>query len=241
MRRIVRAAESVWLRWVSWTHRVQLVNRHLAAVLRPMPAPGPAPTRPVSGPDPLEVTRRVPLKQPDRTSCASSVIVMVKMLRDPEYAEKVLGGHDPAERFGAEALATRQRTHGPFDGSGRLQLPWLAYYGTRGPALIRELGGGMSRFFVDPRHPERAYEALVAAEAPVVLFIGNGFWTQHAVLVTAATPEHLDIYDPAAGRVLRRSRERFETARLAVARWDQPWLLILPPDGLRPRARRTAA
>lgn len=197
----------------AWCHPVLLRLRRIAARRRPWPT---APSR-------LRAIPRVPpgLKQPDRTSCGSSVLVAMQILE---------GGDVPAD-FGAEALAMRRRTNGLYDVSGRAQLPWPASLGTRPAALIRQLGGGWRNHVVDPWRPGDAYDAIhawVRSGQPIPVYIGEGSWMQHIVLVVGASATHLEIYDPARGGVVRRSRRAFETAHLHVAGWDQPWLVILP-------------
>ena len=165
------------------------------------------------------------LVQPDATSCGSSVLVAMEWLRTATAP--------PA--FAADVLAMRRRTNAAVDRAGRVQLPWPAALGTRPAALIRQLGTdwahGWANRVVDPFDPGRAYDAIVACLAthtPVPLYIGEGSWMQHIVLVVGASDDLLDIYDPACGEVLRRTRRSFETAQLRVAGWDQPWLVILP-------------
>lgn len=176
----------------------------------------------------LSFLARTPLRQPDRTSCGSSVLVMLRMLRDPAYAESVLTAPDPVATFGDAALATRRRTNGAVDRFGRLQLPWPESLGTRPAALVHEVGGGLVNRVVDPAHPDRAYDALVRAGEPIVLFVGEGSWMQHIVLVTGATAESLTVYDPAGGREVVRTRAAFEDDHLDLGGWPQPWLVLLP-------------
>jgi hypothetical protein len=203
--------------------------RHRVARVQRLPAPA-APRHPLTtiDPDPLGFLTHTPLAQPDRTSCGSCVIVMLGMLRDPAYAAALLRAANPVAAFAAEALAARRRTNSAVDRHGRLQLPWPAALGTRPAALIRDVGGGLANRVVDPEDPGRAYDALVAAGEPVVLFVGEGSWMQHIVLVTGASDVALRIYDPACGREVTRTRAQFEQAQLHVAGWPQPWLVLLP-------------
>lgn len=209
-------------------HPLLLLARHLVAVAQRWTARRDAPASGAWDRRPLDLTRRIPLVQPDDTSCGSSVIVMTRMLRDPDYAASVVGAGDPAASFGAAALATRRRTNALVSASGRLQLPWPASLGTRPAALIRDLGGDFDNLVVDPRNPGTAYRWLVEAEEPVPLYIGEGSWMQHIVLVTSASENEFTVYDPACGEELTRSRQAFETARLDLAGWNQPWLVIRP-------------
>jgi len=203
--------------------------RHHVAALQTLPLPT-RPQHPLTAENerPLTFLARTPLCQPDRTSCGSSVIVMLRMLRDPAYADSVLGAPDPAAAFGAAALATRRRTNGAVDRFGRMQLPWPESLGTRPAALIHEVGGGLVNRVVDPEHTDRAYDALVRAGEPIVMFVGEGSWMQHIVLVTRATAETLTVYDPASGREVVRTRAAFENDQLDLGGWPQPWLVLLP-------------
>jgi hypothetical protein len=156
------------------------------------------------------------------------VIVMLRLLRDPAYADSVLGAPDPQLRFGTDALGTRRRTNAALDRFGRLQLPWPAALGTRPAALVRDVGDDLVNRVVDPRRPDRGYDAIVRAGEPVVLYVGEGSWMQHIVLVTRATPERLHVYDPASGQVVVRTRAAFEEGRLDLGGWPEPWLVLLP-------------
>jgi hypothetical protein len=217
------------MRLPSWLWPLLRALRHLVATVRRPPAPAP-PRHPLPRnlPAPLAQLARTPLRQPDGSSCGSSVIVMLRMLREPAYAARVLSAVDPVAAFGEEALATRLRTNAGFDRFGRPQLPWPAALGTRPAALVRELGGGLVNRIVDPEHPDRAYDAIVRAGEPVVLYVGEGSWMQHIVLVTRATPERLHVYDPACGQEVARTRADFERSRLRLGGWPQPWLVLLP-------------
>ena len=203
--------------------------RHEVAALQTLPLP----TRPrhpltAEGERALSFLASTPLCQPDHSSCGSSVIVMLRLLRDPAYADSVLSAPDPAATFGEAALATRRRTNGAVDRFGRIQLPWPESLGTRPAALIHEVGGDLVNRVVDPEHPDRAYDALVRAGEPIVLFVGEGSWMQHIVLVTRATPQSLTVYDPACGQEVVRGRDAFEDDRLDLGGWPQPWLVLLP-------------
>jgi hypothetical protein len=217
------------MRLPAWSWPLLRFLRHQVAAAQALPMP----TRPrhplASGvPDPLAFVAHTPLRQPSRTSCGSSLIVMLRMLRDTAYAAEMLGSSDPVAAFDAAAAATLRRTNAALDRFGRLQLPWPRSLGTRPAALIRDVGGGLVNRVVDPEHPDRAYDAIVRAGEPLVLFIGEGSWMQHIVLVTRATPEQLTIYDPACGQEVVRTRAAFESATLDVAGWPQPWLVLLP-------------
>lgn len=145
---------------------------------------------------------------------------------------QLLQGRVPDD-FASAALAMRRRTNGLYDVAGHLQLPWPAALGTRPAAMVRQLGGDWGVHVVDPWRPWAAYDAIaswVRSGQPVPVYIGEGSWMQHIVLVVGASKAGLDIYDPACGEVVRRTRAAFETADLQIAGWDQPWLVILPNE-----------
>ena len=176
----------------------------------------------------VALTRTTPLAQPDRTTCGSSVLVMMRLLDHPESLASLLADPDPAEEFGRRAQLMIGRTNSWRDRSGRLQLAWPVSLGTRPAALVRELGGGWTTRVVDPRRPHAAWEAMRRAGRPVPLYVGEGSWMQHIVLVTAIDEGSLTVYEPARGEEVRRSRAQFETATLEIAGWDQPWLVVTP-------------
>lgn len=75
----------------------------------------------------------------------------------------------------------------------------------------------------------------VDAGWPIPLYVGDGSWMQHTVLVLEADANTLSIYEPAAGTISRRTRESFCRASLDLNGWPEPWLFILP--GVRPGHR----
>jgi hypothetical protein len=204
------------MRLPSWTWPVLRLLRSWVARLQRWPIP-PA----VSGP-----ARPIPpvpdgWQQPTNTTCGSSVVVALGYLAS---------GVEPLD-FAAAARAVMARTNSPVDRAGRLQLPWPPALGTRPAALVRELGGTWTSRVVDPRRPGRAYDVLVGfvtSGQAIPLYIGEGSWMQHIVLVVGATDHDFSVYDPAVGRTVRRTREQFERGALDLVGWDQPWLVIVP-------------
>jgi hypothetical protein len=160
---------------------------------------------------PLDFVAEHPLVQPDRTSCGSSSLVMMRMLRDPAYAESILDDVAPASAFGNAELGVRRRTNAGLDARRRPQLPWPAALGVRPAAMIRLLeapeGFGAPRrryrnVVVDPAAADSVFDAIVAsvrAGEPVPLYVGDGRWMQHIVLVVRSVGDRLSVYDPAAG------------------------------------------
>lgn len=180
-----------------------------------------------------------PLVQPDPTSCGSSSLVMMRMLRDLSYAEMVLDTPDPGAVFGRAALGVRRRTNAGLDAAGSLQLPWPASLGVRPAAMIRLLdapegfgapGRRYHNVVIDPAGAGPVLDAIVGsvrAGEPVPLYIGDGRWMQHIVLVVRATEDSLSVYDPAVGHEVEIARDDFLRGEFKVAGWRRPWLAIL--------------
>lgn len=180
-----------------------------------------------------------PLVQPDRTSCGSSSVTMLRMLRDPAYAAVVLDADDPDAVFGRAALGVRRRTNATVDARGSLQLPWPAALGVRPAAMVRLLEapdgfGATGRRYrnrvIDPLHAAPVHDeirASVTAGEPVLLYVGNGHWMQHIVLVVGAAADVLTVYDPAVGHLVDVARSDFLAGTMSVAGWARPWLAIL--------------
>lgn len=227
-----------------WRAERLVVDRARGVVARLQPPPQPRSTQ--DGPlllpaasMPLDFVSEHPLVQPDRTSCGASTLVMMRMLRDPGYAAIILGNHDPAVAFGHAALGVRRRTNAARDTTGSPQLPWPPSLGVRPAAMIRLLdaaeGFGAARrryrnVVIDPAGAKPVLDAIVAsvrAGEPVPLYIGDGRWMQHIVLVVRATHARLSVYDPAVGHEVIIAREEFLHGRLQVAGWSRPWLAIL--------------
>lgn len=216
-RHVVAVAQGWWFHWGPSETATGDTKHHVASAsfVQAVPAA-------------VALTRTTPLPQPDRTTCGSSVLVMMRLLDHPDSLASLLARPDPTAEFGRRARLMIRRTNSWRDRAGRLQLAWPASLGTRPAALVRELGGGWATRVVDPRRPEAAWQAMRRAGRPVPLYVGEGSWMQHIVLVTAIDEESLTVYDPAVGQEVRRSREQFETATLAIAGWDQPWLVVTP-------------
>lgn len=188
----------------------------------------------------LDLLARHRLVQPDRTSCGSSTLTVLRMLRSPAYASVVLDADDPAQVFAHAALGVRRRTNALRDARGHLQLPWPASLGVRPAAMVRLLdsasgfgasGVGYRNRVIDPAAAGPAYDeigAQVRAGEPVPLYVGDGHWMQHIVLVVRAAPDRLSVYDPARGHEVTITREDFLAGTMSVAGWPRPWLAVLP-------------
>jgi hypothetical protein len=97
---------------------------------------------------------------------------------------------------------------------------------------------------VDPAAADSVFDAIVAsvrAGEPVPLYVGDGRWMQHIVLVVQSVGDRLSVYDPAAGHEVGIARGEFLRGDLRVAGWRRPWLAILADSrGGRPRLRSGA-
>jgi hypothetical protein len=192
------------------------------------------------------------LVQPDPTTCGSSVLVVSRMLNDASYAAFLVDGTDPAtgqegpgtvqSRFAEQTLAMHRLTSGARDSGGGLQLPWPSALGTRPWAVAREMthqaGRKGVRYAARPVLPTgsartAAFDRLasLAAEGLATpLYVGNAWSPRHVVLVlsTEAGRDEVLIYDPARGRRYPITRDDFVGARLDVAGWSTPWVVVTP-------------
>ncbi len=180
------------------------------------------------------------LPQPDRHTCASSAMVLLRMLRDPTLAEEVLGSPQPEVAFGRAATGVLHRTNGWLDARRRPQLPWPLRWGSRPAGLLRLLNapegyGEPGRRYrnrtIDPIDAGPMYDAIraeVESGEPVLLFTGDRRWFKHTVLVVEATAEQLTVYEPTRGRLVRMGRPGFIAGELEALRWRTPWLVLLP-------------
>ena len=201
-----------------------------------MPTEGPADRALASG-----------LVQPDPTTCGSSVLVVARMLADPAYAAFVADGAnalagvsaegDAQDRFAREALAMHRATSRMRGAGGLLQVPWPTALGTQPWALAAEMGRTGTPYAVKPILPNqrastfRSVAALAAAGRAVPLYVGNRWSPRHVVLVlpdAAATDQQVRIYDPASGQRYPVSEADFVAARLDVAGWRVPWVVVVP-------------
>lgn len=225
-----------------WSVERWMVDRARTAVAHVQRLPHARPTDPlrvVGTDDPMSFVADHPLVQPDHTSCGSASLVMLRLLRDPSYADGIVRAADPDKAFGDAAVAVRRRTNAPRDARGRIQLPWPAGLGTRPAAMIRLLespegfgdpGLRYHNTVIDPAAPDPVFDAIVASVAagePVPLYIGDHRWMQHIVLVVRAGGDQLSVYDPAIGHGAGISRTEFRAGHLRVAGWSRAWLAIL--------------
>lgn len=165
-------------------------------------------------------------RQPDRRSCGASVLVMARMLAEPDYARWVRGADDPEARFSDEVLRTHRRTNRVLDARGRPQLPWPRALGTQPWALERELPGRQRVRVVSDRG--RAWDQVVHADRPVPVYVGSGLLPRHVVLVTGRdSDDRVRVYEPSAGGTVRVARAAFVRGELDLAGWHRPWFVIL--------------
>lgn len=187
-------------------------------------------------------------RQPDRTTCGSSSLIMAKMINFPEFGSALLapgndGTVDPAvvtQRFDQAVLSMHRTTSGWKDVDGTWQLPWPAQLGTPPWAVARQMNvaGGSGRpgtryraQLADPADLGASYDAVtraVDAGECVPLFIGDDVIARHVVLVTGGSVDGLSIYDPSSGTWVTASRDAYTSGNIGVAGWSQPWFVVTP-------------
>jgi hypothetical protein len=171
------------------------------------------------------------LHQPDQRSCGPSSLVVARLLLDKEYADSVLPGG--ADRFRSEVLSLHRAVTRPVL-AGRLQLPWPRALGTPPWAVAGELSALPPPVRCRARLVLRrgaAYDRVLAgvrSGRPVPLYVGSRWLPRHVVLVVGARDDGLDVYDPAAGRVVAVTREAFTGAGLGLSGWGKPWFIVTP-------------
>ena len=168
------------------------------------------------------------LHQPDRRSCGAASLVMARRLVHPRYAGLV----GDQGTFAHEVAALHRRLTSLADTSGRWQVPWLQAIGTPPWAVARELrlltGVPYAVHAVRLRRHVWSHLEAVDPQRPAAVFVGDRFLPRHVVLVTGARADRATTYEPASGRTLAVSRERWERDTLGLAGWDRPWLVISP-------------
>jgi hypothetical protein len=171
------------------------------------------------------------LHQPDQRSCGPSALVVARLLLDERYADSVLPGG--AVLFRSEVLDLHQRVTRPVL-AGRLQLPWPRALGTPPWAVARDLSllppptRSRARLVLRRRSAYDRVGAALRRGRPVPLYVGSRWLPRHVVLVVGTLGDGLQLYDPAAGRVVEETRAAFETRRLRLSGWDRPWIAVLP-------------
>jgi hypothetical protein len=171
---------------------------------------------------------------------------------DARGAETGLAGGAPTgsevQRFGAYEQVVAARTNALFGGARRLQLPWPRALGTSPWGARNELefgaAGPGSRYgigWIRFRGADRlgqAYDELRARlrdGRPALLYVGSRWLPRHVVLVMPSTRgDELDVYEPAAGRVVDLGRAAFTGHRLGLGGWDVPWFVVQDRAASRP-------
>jgi uncharacterized protein YukE len=178
------------------------------------------------------------LHQTTDTTCGSASLIVARMLADPVYALRMLGGYDSAtgtsvpggstpdgiaERFAKEEQAVQGRTNSVVDRSGGLKLPWPSAVGTSPWGASEEMnngagipGTGYHVSMIDsdsPADAQRAYDEVARAVdsgRPVPMYTGSDNAPRHVVLVVGRDVDGaLQIYNPADGTVNRVSESGF--------------------------------
>ncbi|GAA2742560.1 hypothetical protein GCM10009868_12990 [Terrabacter aerolatus] len=195
---------------------------------------------------------QAPMQQTS-TTCGSASLTVARMLADPAFAQWIRDGirkdardgdvpdsGTETQRFAAYEQVVAARTNGLVGAGRRLQLPWPRALGTPPWGAVNELELGAA----DPtshyavawfRHRGRVglghtYADLrdwVRPGRPALLYVGNAWAPRHVVLVLPPTgDQHLDVYEPSAGRVVDLPQHGFVERRLAIAGWNVPWAAV---------------
>lgn len=161
------------------------------------------------------------LRQPDSRSCGAASVLGARALltswrpEDPE--------HDITEEH---RLLTSSRS--PRD---RFQLPWPRAIGTPPWAVANALraltGEQVATVFVRPR-PAIGYDVLREQlhSRPVGVYLGSRCLPRHVVLAVGAVEGGVEVFDPAAGRLVTVPEQQWTGHRVGVAGWDYFWLVV---------------
>ena len=167
-------------------------------------------------------------KQPDQRSCGATCLVVARALLDDAYAARV----EEPRTFREEALAMHRRTTSLANVRGHLQVPWPRAIGTPPWALATQLEWtARCEYDVVPVRRggrARAFDQLLAAEVPAVIYVGDRWLPRHVVLVIGRKGEALDLYDPGRGVLASRDRAHFVDGDLSLSGWQIPWMAVVP-------------
>lgn len=161
------------------------------------------------------------LRQPDRFSCGASVVVLARMLRDPD--------HRPADPQHEIRRVHRELVAPHHD--GRAQLPWPRTLGTPPWAVARELSrlhGEDIDVDVARLSPAASYGVLAgrAAERPTGVYVGSLWLPRHVLLAIATHEGAVTVFDPARGGLVRIGRRRWRAHDVGVGGWSHFWAVV---------------
>ncbi|WP_299050923.1 hypothetical protein [uncultured Nocardioides sp.] len=147
------------------------------------------------------------LRQPDRFTCGPACVVVARMLDDPAYAARAL------PRFGPEVLETHRQV-----------TAWPRLLGTP-PWEVARLLPGRHRVVPARHDPGAGWDGASVGSA---LFVGSATLPRHVVLVLAADGDDRELYDPAHGGRVRRTRAQAAGHTLGLSGWDHLWAVVAP-------------
>lgn len=168
------------------------------------------------------------LHQPDRKSCGAAALVMAKRLMDPDYAR----AHREQKVFGREVQRLHRQITSMLDTGGGLQLPWLRAIGTPPWAAAREMRIMTGHDYAV--HPSRRDSTTwrwvqeATPQRPVIVYVGDRWCPRHVVLAVERVDDAAWTYEPAAGHMVRVTRERWDKGPVNLAGWNQPWFVVAP-------------
>lgn len=161
------------------------------------------------------------LRQRDSRSCGAACVVAARALLRPWRPV------DPGSEVQQEhRLLTSLRT--PND---RLQLPWPRALGTPPWAIASALraltGERVTTVHARPR-PHLGYDVLREQlhSRPAAVYVGSRWLPRHIVLAVAAVDGAVEVFDPAAGRLIRVLEERWTGHRVDLAGWSHFWFVV---------------
>jgi len=161
------------------------------------------------------------LRQPDGRSCGAASVLGARALLSAWRPER------PQEEIAEEhRLLTSSRS--PRD---RLQLPWPRALGTPPWAVANALraltGDHIATVFVRPR-PAIGYDVLREQlhTRPVGVYLGSRWLPRHVVLAVGAVEGGIEVFDPAAGRLVTVTAQRWIEHRVDIAGWSHTWFVV---------------
>ena len=161
------------------------------------------------------------LRQPDTRSCGAASVLGARALLSAWRPEDA--AHEIAEEH---RLLTSARS--PRD---RLQVPWPRALGTPPWAVANALraltGEHIATVFVRPR-PVIGYDVLreQLRERPVGVYLGSRWLPRHVVLAVGEVAGGVEVFDPAAGRLVTVREQDWTAHRVGVAGWSHFWFVV---------------
>lgn len=161
------------------------------------------------------------LRQPDALSCGASSVAA---------AHALIAGWRPTDAPAQIAALHRELTS-TRSARDRFQTPWPRALGTPPWAVANALNALTDRRIatvnVRPR-PQVGFEVLAEQVAlrPTAAYIGSRWLPRHVVLAVRRIGDAIEVFDPAAGALVRVEEERWSTHAVGVAGWSHFWFVV---------------